>query len=110
MSKSAVTILGGDDELLQSFVRVGLQDGDHHHHQTHSASSGGAGGGGSGGGGSSGVDRSGGHSGHHGGPGPTTLSVPHQLSQPKLETHLVRQHSEHFSEVSDNKNAPRKYR
>uniref|UniRef100_A0A8D8ESV1 Outer dynein arm-docking complex subunit 4 n=2 Tax=Culex pipiens TaxID=7175 RepID=A0A8D8ESV1_CULPI len=116
MSKSAVTILGGDDELLQSFVRVGLQDGDdgghHHHHQTHSASSGGGGGGGggSGGGGSSGVDRSGGHSGHHGGPGPTTLSVPHQLSQPKLETHLVRQHSEHFSEVSDNKNAPRKYR
>ncbi|XP_065089467.1 outer dynein arm-docking complex subunit 4 [Ochlerotatus camptorhynchus] len=91
MSKTAVAILGGDDELLQSFVRVGLQEGDdqHHHHQSQQSSHGPGGSGGGGGGMSS--------------------STPHQLSQPKTETHLVRQYSDHFSDFSE-KNAPRKYR
>lgn len=91
MSKTAVGILGGDDELLQSFVRVGLhsEGEDGHQHQ---------------------VSISGVTASNVSNPGPTTISVPHQLSQPKSEVHLVRQFSDHFSEVSDNKNAPRKYR
>ncbi|XP_021706817.1 tetratricopeptide repeat protein 25 isoform X1 [Aedes aegypti] len=94
MSKTAVAILGGDDELLQSFVRVGLQEGEdgHHHHQLQQSS-----------------HAAGGSSGGGGGSTHQQTSTPHQLQQPKIETHLVRQYSDHFSEVSD-KNAPRKYR
>ncbi|XP_058460343.1 outer dynein arm-docking complex subunit 4 [Malaya genurostris] len=93
MSKTAVGILGGDDELLQSFVRVGLQSEGDDGQQIQSLIS--AGGSGSGGG-----------SGSSGTPG-TTES--HRMSHPKIETHLVRQHSDHMSDFSD-KNATRKYR
>ncbi|XP_058833570.1 outer dynein arm-docking complex subunit 4 [Topomyia yanbarensis] len=95
MSKTAVGILGGDDELLQSFVRVGLHSeggGDGQHMQNLVS---GGGGSGSGGGG--------------GGLGASGNAEPHRMSHPKGEQHLVRQYSDHMSEFSD-KNGPRKYR
>ncbi|XP_053684216.1 outer dynein arm-docking complex subunit 4 [Sabethes cyaneus] len=90
MSKTAVGILGGDDELLQSFVRVGLHSEGDDGRQMQDLSIGGASGGG-------------------GGLGASGNSGSHPISHPKAESHLVRQYSDHMSDFSD-KNAPRKYR
>ncbi|XP_055601150.1 outer dynein arm-docking complex subunit 4 isoform X2 [Uranotaenia lowii] len=119
--KTAVGILGGEDELLQSFVRVGMEGDDGHsrhipriqhpepssgggHHAT------GAGGSNSAGGGSGGVGGagSGTHAVNHPAPHVERTNTHHQLMvTPKVE--IQRQHSEHFSDLSD-KNAPTKYR
>ncbi|XP_035901621.1 forkhead box protein D1-like [Anopheles stephensi] len=101
-AKTALGILGGEDELLQSFVRVGLKtDNDDDQQQSNVTFSGGAGGGGGGG--------SGAGTGGSGASGPQTTTIQHQTSQGKLDTHLIRQFSDHCSDMSD-KNAPRKYR
>uniref|UniRef100_A0A182MXW0 TPR_REGION domain-containing protein n=1 Tax=Anopheles dirus TaxID=7168 RepID=A0A182MXW0_9DIPT len=85
----------------QSFVRVGLKtDGDDDQQQSNVTFSGGASGGGTGGAGAAGSS---------GGGGPPTATIQHQPSQGKLDTHLIRQFSDHCSDMSD-KNAPRKYR
>ncbi|XP_055534953.1 outer dynein arm-docking complex subunit 4 [Wyeomyia smithii] len=90
MSKTAVGILGGDDELLQSFVRVGLHSEGEDNRQMQDLSSGGVSSGG-------------------GGMGASGNSGSHPISHPKAEAHLVRQYSDHMSDFSD-KNASRKYR
>ncbi|XP_058066808.1 outer dynein arm-docking complex subunit 4 [Anopheles bellator] len=82
--KTALGILGGgEDELLQSFVRVGLRTDGNDEQQSNVEGSGGS--------------------------GPPTVSIQHQPSQARLDTHLTRQYSDHCSDMSD-KNAPRKYR
>uniref|UniRef100_A0A182KC91 Outer dynein arm-docking complex subunit 4 n=1 Tax=Anopheles christyi TaxID=43041 RepID=A0A182KC91_9DIPT len=103
-AKTALGILGGEDELLQSFVRVGLRtDGDDDQQQSNVTFSGGATSGGAGGSGS------GAGAGGSGGNGSQMATIQHQASQGKLDTHLIRQFSDHCSDISD-KNAPRKYR
>ncbi|XP_040169345.1 outer dynein arm-docking complex subunit 4 [Anopheles arabiensis] len=115
-AKTALGILGGEDELLQSFVRVGLRtdgDDDQQQQQSNVTFSGGASGGGSGGGSGGAAGGSGSGSGTgaggSGGGGSQTATIQHQASQGKLDTHLIRQFSDHCSDMSD-KNAPRKYR
>ncbi|XP_053670026.1 outer dynein arm-docking complex subunit 4 [Anopheles nili] len=101
-AKTALGILGGEDELLQSFVRVGLRtDGDDEQQQQQQSNvsfGAGATGGNAGGG-----------TGASGASGPPVPTIQHQPSQGKLDTHLIRQFSDHCSDMSD-KNAPRKYR
>ncbi|XP_050098235.1 outer dynein arm-docking complex subunit 4 [Anopheles aquasalis] len=94
-SKTALGILGGEDELLQSFVRVGLRtDGDDDQQQSNVGFSGAA---------------NSGTTGNGSGSGPQMATMQHQPSQGRLDTHLIRQYSDHCSDMSD-KNAPRKYR
>ncbi|XP_035789035.1 tetratricopeptide repeat protein 25-like [Anopheles albimanus] len=115
-SKTALGILGGEDELLQSFVRVGLRtDGDDDQQQSSVGFSGAAnsgtsgnGSGGNAGSNSGGIGGGTGGSGA-GGSGPQMATIQHQPSQGRLDTHLIRQYSDHCSDMSD-KNAPRKYR